>query len=40
MITIDAFKIKDWNDVQEMVLESYRLIAPKVSLKKLDNDEN
>lgn len=36
-VTMDAAKIKDWQDVRDMVLESYRLIAPKALAKLLDN---
>jgi predicted DNA-binding protein (MmcQ/YjbR family) len=36
-ITIDTGGIDDWNEIQDLVLESYRLIAPKRSLAKLDH---
>ena len=35
-VSMDATSIKDWEDVRELILESYRLIAPKKSLAKLD----
>src|SRR6476659_3927026 len=35
-VSMDAKKIKDWAEVRTLVLESYRLIAPKKSLAKLD----
>jgi predicted DNA-binding protein (MmcQ/YjbR family) len=34
-ITIDPSLVKDWKTVQELIGESYRLIAPKRSLDKL-----
>ena len=36
-VSIDLSIVKDWDLVEEMVLESYRLIAPKRSLKKLSD---
>ncbi len=41
-VSMDASAIKDWDEVEDLVLESYRLIAPKKSLSKLeavDRDE-
>ena len=35
-VSMDAESIKDWQDVRELILESYGLIAPKKSLAKLD----
>ena len=35
-VSMDAKKIKDWDEVRTLVLESYRLIAPKKSLAKLE----
>jgi predicted DNA-binding protein (MmcQ/YjbR family) len=35
-VSMDASGIQDWNEVRDLVLESYRLIAPKRSLAKLD----
>ena len=35
-VSMDAKKIKDWEEVRNLVLESYRLIAPKKTLAKLD----
>lgn len=35
-VSMDAKKIKDWNEVRTLVLESYRLIAPKKTLARLD----
>jgi predicted DNA-binding protein (MmcQ/YjbR family) len=32
-----SIKAKDWSQVREMIIESYRLIAPKASLAKLDS---
>lgn len=34
-VSMDAENVKDWDEVRELVLESYRLIAPKRSLAKL-----
>lgn len=34
-VSMDAASIKDWDDVRAMILESYRLIAPKKTLAKL-----
>lgn len=38
-VSMDAAKIKDWNEVRQLVLENYRLIAPKKSLAKLGDEE-
>ena len=35
-VSLDTDSIKDWDEVREMILESYRLIAPKKSLAKLN----
>jgi predicted DNA-binding protein (MmcQ/YjbR family) len=35
-VSLDAKFIKDWAEVRALVLESYRLIAPKKTLAKLD----
>ena len=35
-VSMDAASVTDWDEVRELVLESYRLIAPKRSLAKLD----
>jgi predicted DNA-binding protein (MmcQ/YjbR family) len=35
-VSMDAKAIKDWDEVRALVLESYRLIAPKKTLAKLD----
>jgi predicted DNA-binding protein (MmcQ/YjbR family) len=35
-VSMDANSIKDWDEVRRLVLESYRLIAPKKTLAKLD----
>lgn len=35
-VSLETDSVKDWNEVREMILESYRLIAPKKSLAKLD----
>jgi predicted DNA-binding protein (MmcQ/YjbR family) len=34
-VSMDPFKVQDWDEVRSLVLESYRLIAPKKSLAKL-----
>jgi predicted DNA-binding protein (MmcQ/YjbR family) len=35
-VSMDVKKIDDWDEVRDLVLESYRLIAPKKSLAKLE----
>src|SRR4029078_12648719 len=35
-VSLDAKSVKDWNEVRGLVMESYRLIAPKKTLAKLD----
>jgi len=35
-VSMDASAVDDWAAVRDLVLESYRLIAPKTTLKKLD----
>ena len=35
-VSMDAKAIDDWNEVRALVLESYRLIAPKKTLAKLE----
>ena len=35
-VSLETDSVKDWDEVREMILESYRLIAPKRSLAKLD----
>jgi predicted DNA-binding protein (MmcQ/YjbR family) len=35
-VSMDATGIKDWEEVRRLVLESYRLIAPKRTFAKLD----
>lgn len=35
-VSLDAKAVKDWDEVRSLVLESYRLIAPKKTLAKLD----
>jgi predicted DNA-binding protein (MmcQ/YjbR family) len=35
-VSMDATGIKDWEEVRRLVLESYRLIAPKRSFAKLE----
>jgi predicted DNA-binding protein (MmcQ/YjbR family) len=35
-VSLETDSVKDWEEVREMILESYRLIAPKRSLAKLD----
>ena len=37
-VSMDASSVKDWDEVRALVLESYRLIAPKKTLKKLDGE--
>lgn len=34
-VSMDAKSVKDWDEVRTLVLESYRLIAPKKTLAKL-----
>jgi predicted DNA-binding protein (MmcQ/YjbR family) len=34
-VSMDAAGVKDWDEVRSMILESYRLIAPKKALAKL-----
>ncbi len=35
-VSMDVTSIDDWEDVRALILESYRLIAPKKSLAKLE----
>ena len=35
-VSMDAAGVKDWEEVRQLVLESYRLIAPKKTVAKLD----
>jgi len=35
-VSMDAKSVKDWNEVRGLVMESYRLIAPKKTLAKLE----
>ena len=35
-VSLDAKAVKDWDEVRALVVESYRLIAPKKTLAKLD----
>jgi predicted DNA-binding protein (MmcQ/YjbR family) len=35
-VSLEIDSIKNWDEVREMILESYRLIAPKKSPAKLD----
>ena len=35
-VSMDVASVKDWDEVREMILESYRLIAPKKTLAKLE----
>lgn len=34
-VSMDGSRVKDWNEVRALILESYRLIAPKKTLAKL-----
>jgi predicted DNA-binding protein (MmcQ/YjbR family) len=34
-VSLDATQVDDWSEVKALILESYRLIAPKKSLAKL-----
>ena len=34
-VSLEAAKIKDWGEIEDMVLEGYRMSAPKKSLAKL-----
>ena len=38
-VSMDALAIDDWSEVEDLVNESYRLIAPKKSIAKLDSAE-
>ncbi len=38
-VSLDASNVKDWNDVREMLLESYRLIAPKRLWAQVESGE-
>ena len=35
-ISMDASKMTDWDDVRDLIHESYRLIAPKRAIKKME----
>lgn len=35
-VSMDAAKVRDWDEVRSMIIESYRLIAPKRLLAKLE----
>lgn len=35
-VSMEAESVKDWNEVRSLIIESYRLIAPKKSLAKLE----
>lgn len=35
-VSLEAAKITDWSEIEDMVLEGYRLSAPKRSLAKLE----
>jgi predicted DNA-binding protein (MmcQ/YjbR family) len=35
-VSMDATRVKDWEEVRPLILESYRLIAPKKTLAKLE----
>ena len=35
-VSMDPVGVKDWNEVRVMILESFRLIAPKKTLAKLE----
>jgi len=35
-VSMDASGVRDWNEVRPLVLESYRLIAPRRTVAKLD----
>ena len=37
-VSLETDSVSDWEEVREMILESYKLIAPKKSLAKLDAD--
>lgn len=38
-VSMDAVSVKDWDEVRAMILESFRLIAPKKTLAKLERGE-
>ena len=35
-VSMDASRVDDWDGVRELILESYRLIAPKKTVARLD----
>ena len=35
-VSMDMSDVDDWEEVRELILDRYRLIAPKRSLAKLD----
>lgn len=35
-VSMDATRVQDWDEVRSLILESYRLIAPKKTLAKLE----
>ena len=37
-VSLDGRKVSDWDELRELILESYELIAPKKSLAKLAGD--
>ena len=39
-VSMDAASISDWDRVRGFILESYRLIAPKRTLAKLESEAN
>ena len=38
-VPMDASRVDGWDEVRGSILESYRLIAPKRTVKKLDGDD-
>lgn len=39
-VSMDVSTVKDWGEVRALLLESYRLIAPKRTLAKLEGHSN
>ena len=37
-VSMDASRVDDWGDVRELILESYRLIAPKKTVARMDGE--
>ena len=37
-VSMDAGRVDDWREVRELILESYRLIAPKKTVARMDGE--